>query len=63
MQDALNELMEGRTTLIIAHRLSTVRHADQIIVVQQGQVSGTGTHEQLIKTHEFYQELVLQQFE
>ncbi|KMK76618.1 multidrug ABC transporter permease [Alkalihalobacillus pseudalcaliphilus] len=63
VQDALNELMEGRTTLIIAHRLSTVRHADQIIVVQQGQVSGTGTHEQLIKTHEFYQELVLQQFE
>ncbi|WP_413374779.1 ABC transporter ATP-binding protein [Alkalihalobacillus sp. 1P02AB] len=61
VQDALNELMQGRTTLIIAHRLSTVRHADQIIVIEKGSASGNGTHNELMESHDFYQQLVQQQ--
>lgn len=56
VQEALVRLMEGRTTLIIAHRLATVIHADQIIVLEAGQVSGIGTHEELFGAHELYRE-------
>jgi len=49
VQDALETLMQGRTSFIIAHRLSTVRTADKIIVVQQGEVVEVGTHEELIE--------------
>ncbi|GAF64133.1 ABC transporter ATP-binding and permease protein [Bacillus sp. TS-2] len=63
VQEALNELMKGRTTFVIAHRLSTVRHADQIIVMEKGQISGRGTHEGLMREHDFYQKLVKQQLE
>jgi ATP-binding cassette, subfamily B, bacterial MsbA len=48
VQDALARLMKGRTTLVIAHRLSTVRDADQIVVMEQGRVVETGRHEELI---------------
>ncbi|KGA97641.1 multidrug ABC transporter permease [Alkalihalobacillus alcalophilus ATCC 27647 = CGMCC 1.3604] len=61
VQDALNELMQGRTTLVIAHRLSTVRHADQIIVIEKGSASGNGSHNELMESHDFYQQLVQQQ--
>lgn len=61
VQNALLHLMDGRTTLIIAHRLSTVMEADQIIVVEQGKVTGMGTHEQLMDSHSLYQKLVHQQ--
>ena len=47
VQDALNELMRGRTTLVIAHRLHTIRHADQILVISDGQVAEQGTHAEL----------------
>lgn len=49
VQDALEKLMKGRTSVVIAHRLSTVRKADQILVLDQGQLVERGTHEELIK--------------
>ena len=48
IQDALSRLMQNRTTLVIAHRLSTVEHADQIVVLDQGQVVERGTHAELL---------------
>ncbi len=61
VQSALQHLMEGRTTLMIAHRLSTVMEADQIIVIEEGNVTGIGTHTQLMDSHNLYQKLVHQQ--
>ena len=61
VQEALDRLMVGRTTLVIAHRLSTVRHADQIVVLEDGRISGIGKHEQLLTENELYQRLVSQQ--
>lgn len=49
VQDALQKLMQGRTTLVIAHRLSTVRHADEIVVLQHGQIVERGTHDALLR--------------
>ncbi len=62
VQEALHNLMKGRTTLVIAHRLATVVDADQIIVLEQGRVTGQGTHEELLQTHPLYQQLVHHQF-
>ena len=56
VQEALVHLMEGRTTLIIAHRLATVIHADQLIFLEKGKVTGKGKHEELIATHDLYRE-------
>ncbi|MFO1442306.1 ABC transporter ATP-binding protein [Bacillus sp. Bva_UNVM-123] len=63
VQKALKQLMAGRTTLIIAHRLSTIVDADQIAVIESGQLTGIGTHSELLESHLLYQELVKQQFE
>jgi ABC-type multidrug transport system fused ATPase/permease subunit len=52
VQDALEKLMEGRTSIVIAHRLSTVRKADQILVLDHGKLVEVGTHEQLIQLPE-----------
>jgi len=49
VQDALDKLMVGRTTIVVAHRLSTIRNADTIAVVQQGQVVEQGSHDQLMQ--------------
>ena len=54
---AVNELLKGRTSIIIAHRLSTIVDADSIVVVENGSVSETGTHEQLMKAGGFYSKL------
>ncbi len=58
VQDALDSLSEGRTTIAIAHRLSTVRDADQIIVLDRGEVVERGTHDELVNAAGRYAELV-----
>jgi ATP-binding cassette, subfamily B, bacterial len=59
--DALDDLMVGRTSFMIAHRLSTVRHADQILVLDHGRVVERGTHEQLVQEAGIYHQLYLAQ--
>lgn len=61
VQEALANLMRGRTTLIIAHRLSTVIGADHIIFLEKGVITGQGTHVELMEQHELYRKFVLQQ--
>lgn len=63
VQQSLDTVMKGRTSFVIAHRLSTILKADQIVVMQDGTVTGIGTHEQLMNTHDFYRMLVHQQFQ
>lgn len=61
VQRALEELMKGRTTIVIAHRLSTVIHSDQIVFLEQGEITGIGTHQELYATHALYKEFSDQQ--
>jgi subfamily B ATP-binding cassette protein MsbA len=58
VQDAINTLMKDRTSLVIAHRLSTVRHADEIIVLKKGEIVERGTHDELVNRNGFYKRLV-----
>jgi ATP-binding cassette subfamily B protein len=62
IQQALPTLMQGRTTLVIAHRLATVQSADRIAVIEQGKVLAVGTHKQLIAGNELYARLAALQF-
>ena len=63
VQEALNNLMKGRTTLVIAHRLSTIKNADLICVMHEGKIVEQGTHQQLLDLQGHYYRLVqLQQF-
>ncbi len=62
IQDALSHLSEGRTTLVVAHRLSTVKNADEIIVVTQDGIAERGSHEQLIQKGGIYKSLYEYQF-
>jgi ATP-binding cassette subfamily B protein/subfamily B ATP-binding cassette protein MsbA len=55
--DALDELRVGRTSFIVAHRLSTVRHADQILVLSDGSIAESGTHEELLRDGTIYRQL------
>lgn len=57
IQDALENLIKGRTTIIIAHRLSTVMKADQIVIIDKGKVAEMGTHDELIQKGEIYYQL------
>jgi subfamily B ATP-binding cassette protein MsbA len=54
VQEALTELMKNRTTLVVAHRLSTIQNADKILVINEGQIVETGTHEELLSKSEGY---------
>ena len=58
VQDAINQLMVNRTCIVIAHRLSTVQHADEIIVMQKGKIVQRGKHDALMQEEGLYQELV-----
>jgi subfamily B ATP-binding cassette protein MsbA len=62
VQEALERLMEGRTTFIIAHRLSTVQGADRILVLDDGRIVQTGTHEALVQRDGLYRDLASYQF-
>jgi len=62
VQEALDRLMEGRTTFIIAHRLSTVQGADRILVLDEGRIVQTGTHEALVQREGLYRDLASYQF-
>ena len=61
VQDAINNLMKDRTSIIIAHRLSTVRHADEIIVLDEGKIAERGNHEELLAKNGIYSKLVSMQ--
>jgi len=63
IQEAMDELMQGRTSFIIAHRLSTIRNADLILVMNEGDIIEQGTHEELLSKGGFYAELYNSQFE
>ena len=56
VQQALSSLMRGRTTIVIAHRLATVQHADRIIVLDKGKIAAQGNHDQLMKSDTLYRE-------
>ena len=62
VQQALVNLMRGRTTLVIAHRLSTIRNADKIVVLDQGRIVETGRHEELLARRGIYRKLYDLQF-
>ena len=62
VQEAMEHLMQNRTTLMIAHRLATVLKADRIVVMEQGKIVGTGKHQELLKTNRLYARLAALQF-
>jgi ATP-binding cassette subfamily B protein len=62
VQEALDPLMRGRTTLVIAHRLATVLKADRIVVLDRGRIVASGTHAQLLDASPLYQRLAALQF-
>lgn len=62
IQDAFNKMMEGKTSFIVAHRLSTIRHADCILVMKEGRIIEQGTHDSLMKEKGFYYDLYQSQF-
>lgn len=57
IQEALNKLMDGRTTIMVAHRLSTIQHADKIIVMHKGRIRESGTHQELLNQDGIYKKL------
>lgn len=62
IQSAFSKLMEGRTSFIVAHRLSTIQNADRILVMKEGKVIEQGSHEELLKQEGFYSEIYNSQF-
>jgi ATP-binding cassette subfamily B multidrug efflux pump len=62
IQEALNVLLKGRTSFVIAHRLSTIHNADQVLVVDQGEIIERGRHSELLEKKGFYYNLYMSQF-
>ena len=62
IQEALNELAKGRTTIVVAHRLSTIKNANRILVVTSGKIEEEGTHEELLNKKGIYEKLYHLQF-
>ena len=62
IQKAFAKLMQGRTSFIVAHRLSTIKEADRILVMRDGKIIEQGTHEELLAENGFYAELYNSQF-
>ena len=62
IQSALEGLLKGRTSFVVAHRLSTIRHADQVLVIDAGEIIERGTHDSLMAAHGFYYDLYMSQF-
>ena len=63
IMDALQHFFQGRTVIIVAHRLSTIQFADNIIVLHQGEVAEQGSHDELLKTKGRYYQLINQQLQ
>ncbi len=64
VQDALEKMMQNRTSIVIAHRLSTIQKADQIVVMNKGEIAEQGTHNELMSKNGVYKKLVdMQSFE
>ena len=63
IQEAFERMMEGRTSFIVAHRLSTIRNADLILVMKDGDIVEQGNHEELLAQNGFYAELYNSQFQ
>ena len=61
LRKALNENISDATVIIVAQRISTILHADQIIVLDEGKIAGIGTHEELLRNCESYQEIAKSQ--
>lgn len=62
VQEAMNEIMKGRTNFVIAHRLSTIKKADEILFIDNGQIKERGTHEELLKAGGYYADMYMSQF-
>lgn len=62
IQDAFDEMMKGRTTFIVAHRLSTIKNADMILVMDKGRIVEQGTHQELLEKDGYYYKLYNSQF-
>jgi ATP-binding cassette subfamily B protein len=62
VQQALEELMRNRTTLVIAHRLATVKRVDRIVVMDRGRIAAVGNHDELVESNPLYARLAELQF-